>query len=214
MPLQKLQFKPGVNRETTSYTNEGGWFSSEKIRFRFGMPEKIGGWVKTTTNTFLGTCRALLNWVSLDGTLRTGVGTHLKYYIKQGTGFNDITPLRSTTSAGDVTFAASNGSSTITATDTNHDCVANDFVTFSGAASLGGLVTAAVLNQEYQVVSVPSVNTYTFTAKDTDGDAVTANSSDSGNGGGSVVGAYQINVGLDNTVLGTCLLYTSPSPRD
>jgi len=203
MPLQKLQFKPGVNRETTSYTNEGGWFDSEKIRFRFGLPEKIGGWVKTTTNTFLGTCRALHNWVSLDGTLRTGVGTHLKYYLKEGTGFNDVTPLRVTTSAGDVTFAASNGSSAITATDTNHDCVANDFVTFSGAASLGGLVTAAVLNQEYQVASVPTVNTYTFTAKDTDGDAVTANSSDSGNGGGSVVGAYQINIGLDSTVLGT-----------
>ena len=203
MPLQKLQFKPGVNRETTSYTNEGGWFDSEKIRFRFGLPEKIGGWIKTTSNTFLGTCRALHNWISLDGTLRTGVGTHLKYYLKEGTGFNDVTPLRVTTSAGDVTFAASNGSSAITATDTNHDCVANDFVTFSGAASLGGLVTAAVLNQEYQVASVPSVNTYTFTAKDTDGDAVTANSSDSGNGGGSVVGAYQINVGLDSTVLGT-----------
>ena len=203
MPLQKLQFKPGVNRETTSYTNEGGWFSSEKIRFRFGMPEKIGGWVKTSANTFLGTCRALINWVSLDGTLRTGVGTHLKYYIKEGDGYNDVTPLRTTTSAGDVTFAASNGSSTITATDTNHDCVANDFVTFSGAASLGGVVTAAVLNQEYQVASVPTVNTYTFIAKDTDGDTVTANSSDSGNGGGSVVGAYQINVGLDSTVLGT-----------
>ena len=203
MPLQKLQFKPGVNRETTSYTNEGGWFDSEKIRFRFGLPEKIGGWIKTTSNTFLGTCRALHNWISLDGTLRTGVGTHLKYYLKEGTGFNDVTPLRVTTSAGDVTFAASNGSSAITATDTNHDCVANDFVTFSGAASLGGLVTAAVLNQEYQVASVPSVNTYTFTAKDTDGATVTANSSDSGNGGGSVVGAYQINIGLDSTVLGT-----------
>jgi hypothetical protein len=203
MPLQKLQFKPGVNRETTSYTNEGGWFDSEKIRFRFGLPEKIGGWVKASASSFLGTCRALHNWVSLDGTLRTGVGTHLKYYIKEGDGYNDVTPLRSTTSAGDVTFAASNGSSTITATDTNHDCVVNDFVTFSGAASLGGLVTAAVLNQEYQVASVPSVNTYTFTAKDTDGDTVTANSSDSGNGGSSVVGAYQINTGLDSTVLGT-----------
>ena len=203
MPLQKLQFKPGVNRETTSYTNEGGWFDSEKIRFRFGLPEKIGGWVKASASSFLGTCRALHNWISLDGTLRTGVGTHLKYYLKEGTGFNDVTPLRVTTSAGDVTFAASNGSSAITATDTNHDCVANDFVTFSGAASLGGLVTAAVLNQEYQVASVPSVNTYTFTAKDTDGATVTANSSDSGNGGGSVVGAYQINVGLDSTVLGT-----------
>ena len=203
MPLQKLQFKPGVNRETTSYTNEGGWFDSEKIRFRFGMPEKIGGWIKASANTFLGTCRALHSWVSLDGTLRTGLGTHLKYYIKEGDGYNDVTPLRSTTSAGDVTFSASNGSSTITATDSSHGAVENDYVTFSGAATLGGLVIAAALNQEYQIASVPTANTFTFTAKDTDGDTITANSSDSGNGGSSVVGAYQINVGLDSTVAGT-----------
>ena len=203
MPLQKLQFKPGVNRETTSYTNEGGWFDGNKIRFRYGVPEKIGGWVKNTTNTFLGTCRALHQWVSLDGTLRLGVGTNLKYYIKEGTDFNDITPLRQTTSAGDVTFSATDGSSTITATDTNHDCVENDFVTFSGAVSLGGLVIASALNQEYQVLTVPSTSTYTFTAKDTDGDTITANSSDSGNGGSSIIAKYQVNTGLDSTVLGT-----------
>ena len=147
MPLQKLQFRPGINRETTSYTNEGGWFAAEKIRFRFGVPEKIGGWEKSSSNTFLGTCRALHSWDDLEGTLRTGVGTHLKYYLKQGTNYNDVTPLRATTTAGDVTFAASNGSSTITATDSGHNAVVNDFVTFSGAASLGGNVTAAVLNQ-------------------------------------------------------------------
>ena len=203
MPLQKLQFKPGVNRETTSYTNEGGWFDGNKIRFRYGVPEKIGGWVKNTTKAFLGTCRALHQWISLDGTLRLGVGTNLKYYIKEGTDFNDITPLRQTTSAGDVTFSATDGSSTITATDTNHDCVENDFVTFSGAASLGGLVIASALNQEYQVLAVPSVNTYTLTAKDTDGDTITANSSDSGNGGSSIIAKYQVNTGLDSTVLGT-----------
>ena len=203
MPLQKLQFKPGVNRETTSYTNEGGWFDGNKIRFRYGVPEKIGGWVKNTTKAFLGTCRALHQWISLDGTLRLGVGTNLKYYIKEGTDFNDITPLRQTTSAGDVTFSATDGSSTITATDTNHDCVENDFVTFSGAASLVGLVIASALNQEYQVLAVPSVNTYTLTAKDTDGDTITANSSDSGNGGSSIIAKYQVNTGLDSTVLGT-----------
>lgn len=203
MPLQKLQLQPGINRETTSYTNEGGWFDSEKIRFRFGVPEKIGGWIKATTNTFLGTCRGLHNWVDLTGTLRTGVGTHLKYYIKEGQNYNDVTPLRVTTSAGDVVFAATNGSSTITATDTDHGAKVNDFVTFSGAATLGGVVIAAALNQEYQVVSVPSANTFTFTAKDTDGDEITANSSDSGNGGSSVIGAYQINVGLDETVIGS-----------
>ena len=204
MPLQKLQFKPGVNRETTSYTNEGGWFDSEKVRFRFGMPEKIGGWVKASTNTFLGTCRALHNWVSLAGTFRTGVGTHLKYYLKGGTTFNDVTPLRVTTSAGDVTFAkVANSDATITVTDTSHGAVKNDFVTFSGAASLGGNILAAVLNQEYQVATYTSANVYTIEAKDTDGAEVLANSSDSGNGGSSVVGAYQINTGLDTTVLGT-----------
>ena len=203
MPLQKLQFKPGINRETTSYTNEGGWFDCEKIRFRSGVPEKIGGWTKKSSNTFLGTCRSLHSWVDLAGTLRTGVGTHLKYYIDEGGSYHDVTPLRVTTSAGDITFSATNGSSTITATDSSHGAVAGDFVTISGAATLGGLVTAAVLNQEYQIVTVPTANTFTFTAKDTDGDTVTANGSDSGNGGGSVVGAYQINVGLDSTVLGT-----------
>jgi len=203
MPLQKLQFKPGINRETTSYTNEGGWFDCEKIRFRSGVPEKIGGWTKKSSNTFLGTCRSLHSWVDLAGTLRTGVGTHLKYYIDEGGSYHDVTPSRVTTSAGDVTFSATNGSSTITATDSSHGAVAGDFVTISGAATLGGLVTADVLNQEYQIVTVPTANTFTFTAKDTDGDTVTANGSDSGNGGGSVVGAYQINVGLDSTVLGT-----------
>jgi len=202
VPLQKLQFKPGVNRETTSYTNEGGWFDCEKIRFRSGVPEKIGGWSKKSSKTFLGTCRALHSWVSLDGSVRTGVGTHLKYYINEGVDYNDITPIRATTTNG-IVFAATNGSSIVTATDDNHGAVENDFVTISGAASLGGLVTAAVLNQEYQILTVPSANTFTFTAKDTDGVTVTANGSDSGNGGSGVDGAYQLNVGLDNTVLGT-----------
>ena len=203
MPLTKLQFRPGINRETTSYANEGGWFESEKIRFRFGVPEKIGGWVKNTASSFLGTCRALHSWVALDGTVRTGVGTHLKYYIKEGSDFNDITPIRATTAAGDVTFAAVDGSSTLTVTEADHGAVVNDFVTFSGAVSLGGNITADVLNQEYQIVTIENSSSYTITAKDTSGATVTANSSDTRNGGSSTVGAYQINVGLDTTVFGT-----------
>jgi len=203
MPLTKLQFKPGINRETTSYANEGGWWSSEKIRFRFGVPEKIGGWIKNTANSFLGTCRALHSWVALDGTVRTGVGTHLKYYIKEGSDYNDITPLRTTTAAGAITFAATNGSSVLTVTNSSHGAVQNDFVTYSGAVSLGGNITADVLNQEYQIVSIINSSSYTITAKDTSGATVTANASDTGNGGASVVGAYQINVGLDTTVFGT-----------
>ena len=203
MPLTKLQFKPGINTETTSYANEGGWFDGDKIRFRFGVPEKIGGWQKLSGATFLGTARAIKPFVALDSTRYNGLGTNLKYYIEEGGGYNDITPLRVTTSAGDVTFAATNGSSTLTVTDNGHGALVNDFVTFSGAATLGGTITADVLNQEYQVVSVPTANSFTVTAKDTSGATVTANASDSGNGGGSVVGAYQINVGLNTTVSGS-----------
>ena len=203
MALTKIQFAPGVNKEGTEYTADAGWFKSDKIRFRKGRPEKIGGWAKYSDNTFLGVCRSLHDWASLESIRYIGLGTHLKFYVNQGANFHDITPIRSTTSAGDVTFSASNGSSTITATDTAHGANVNDFVTFSGASSLGGLVTAAVLNQEYQITAVTSANAFTFTAKDTDGDTVTANASDSGNGGSSVVGAYQIGVGLNAYVEGT-----------
>ena len=203
MPLQKITFRPGINREGTAYDNEGGWFDCNLVRFRKGRPEKFGGWEKLTTNTYLGTVRALHPWIALEGTKYLGLGSHLKYYIESGGNFNDITPIRSTTSAGDVTFSATNGDATITVADTAHGAVQNDFVTFSGASSLGGNITAAVLNQEYQVATVVNANSYTIEAKDTSGTTVTANSSDSGNGGSSVVGAYQVNVGLDVYVPGT-----------
>ena len=200
MPLTNLEFQPGINKESTDYAAKGGWVDGNLVRFRKGRVEKVGGWQKLGTNTFLGVARALHSFISLGGTRFLGLGTTFKYYIEEGAAYNDITPIRSTTSAGDVTFAATDGSSTITVTDTNHGAVTNDFVTFSGAATLGGNVTAAVLNQEYQILLVTGTNTYTITAKDTDGATVTANSSDSGNGGSSVVGAYQINVGLDTYV--------------
>jgi hypothetical protein len=197
MPLTKLQFRPGVNQEITSYSNEGGWRDCDKIRFRFGYPEKMGGWEKYTSSTYLGSARALHNWIALDGSNYLGIGTHLKYYIEEGQGLNDITPIRATTAAGDVTFAATDGSTTITVSDTSHGAVENDFVTFSGAASLGGVITADVLNQEYQVVRVVDADSYEVTS------AVAADSSDTGNGGGSTVGTYQINIGLDTSVGGT-----------
>jgi hypothetical protein len=203
MPLQKFIFNPGINKEGTDYTAEGGWFDANLMRFRKGLPEKIGGWQKYIQTSYEGTGRKLHGWVDLDGTKLLGLGTRFKLYIQEGTSYNDITPIRSTTSAGDVTFAATDGSSTLTVTDSGHGAVDGDFVTFSGAASLGGNVTAAVLNQEYQVVSVPTANTFTIVAKDTDGTTVTANSSDSGNGGSSIVGTYQINSGLDVFVDGT-----------
>ena len=203
MPLLKYKFKPGVDKEGTNYSNENGWFNSDKIRFRKGRPEKIGGWEKTSSNTFTGTCRAIHLYKDIEQNKYTILGTHQKLYVKDGVNFYDVTPIRATTSAGDVTFSASNGDATITVSDTAHGAVQNDFVTFSGATSLGGNVTAAVLNQEYQIATIVNANSYTIEAKDTSGSTVTANSSDTGNGGSSVVGAYQINVGLDVYVQST-----------
>ena len=200
MPLQKLQFNPGVDRENTRYAAEGGWYETDKVRFRRGMPQKIGGWVRLSAATFLGVCRSMLNWATLERQNLVSVGTNLKYYIENGGAYNDITPIRATTAAGDVTFAAVNGDATLTVSDTAHGALQNDFVTFSGAASLGGNITAAVLNQEYQIATIINGNSYTVEAKDTSGSTVLANGSDTGNSGGSTVGAYQINTGNEIAV--------------
>ena len=280
MPFTKLQFRPGINRETTSYTNEGGWFDMDKVRFRFGYPEKIGGWIKQSSTNFLGTARALHPWVALDGSSYLGVGTHLKYYINEGGGYSDITPIRTTTSAGDVTFSASANTlganvaiidtditltsstgfpesgrvkinseiityaalsgntltgctrgvsgttaathtsgdavtcATIIVTDNDHGALDNDFVSFSGAVTLGDAITANVLNQEYQITAVINNNSYQIEAREvsTIGSITTstglnptyvfATTSDSGSGGASCVGEYQINTGLDTTIVG------------
>jgi hypothetical protein len=197
MAFVPLKFKSGIVTDITPYSNEGGFVDCDKIRFRLGTPEKMGGWSKYATNTFQGAARRLHNWVALDGSDFLGIGTHLKYYIEEGQTFSDITPIRNTTSAGDITFSATNGSATITVNDPAHGANENDFVTFSGAASLGGNITANVLNKEYQIVALISSNSYQITA------SLAANSSDSGNGGGSIVGTYQLNTGLNTTVGGT-----------
>ena len=203
MPLQKLQFRPGINRENTTYTSEGGYFASNKIRFRSGQPEKIGGWeadTGTTASTLVpptgklwGVARNMINWLNLAGYNLLGIGTNLKYYIQNGVGgFSyDVTALRTTTAAGEVTFSATNGSPTLTVTDIAHGAQAGDFVTYSGAVTLGGNITATILNAEFQIASYVSSNQYTITA------SVNADASDSGNGGGAVVGAYQITTGSD-----------------
>ena len=191
MPLQKILFKPGVNKENTRYTTEGGWYEADKVRFRQGNPEVIGGWNPLSISTFLGVCRSLWNWVLLDGRNIIGVGTNLKFYLESGGTYNDITPLRASSTINNNPFAATNGSATITVTDTSHGASTGDFVTFSGAVGLGGNITATVLNADYQI-TVLTANTYTFTA------SATANASDvsgSPGGGASVVAAYQISVG-------------------
>jgi hypothetical protein len=212
MPLKKILFRPGVNRENTRYASEalgsvnfgtnvaGGWYESEKVRFRSGTPEKIGGWVRISDETYEGVCRSLWNWVTLTGANLVGVGTNLKFYIESGGSYNDITPLRvvPAPTINNNPFALT-ASPTVTVTDTAHGCVTGDFVTFSGATTIGGggtNVTAAVLNQEFQV-TVVDVNTYTIVI------SVTPNAtaiSGSPGGGASVVAAYQINVGPEYAV--------------
>ena len=164
MPLQKLQFRPGVNREGTTLANEGGWYDCDKIRFRSGFPEKIGGWAVISYNTFLGYCRSLWNWITLKGFNLLGVGTNLKFYVENGGEYFDITPLRETNSnpSNQITLAVANGSSLLTITDNNAESLqVNDFVTLDGATTLGGNVTSTVLDQEYVIANVLSGTSYT-----------------------------------------------------
>ena len=202
MPLTKLNFKSGINKEETDYSNEGGWVDGDKIRFRKGRVEKIGGWEKFSPSSIIGSARALHAWISLAGAKYLGIGTTNKYYIEEGETYNDVTPIRKNTT-NTATFAATNGSSTLTVTDSAHGAVQGDFVTFSSAVSLGGNIIASALNQEYQIDLVTGTNTYTITAKDTTGATLTANSSDSGNGGSATDAAYQLNSGLDFFVQST-----------
>lgn len=188
MPLKKLELKPGVDRERTRYSSEGGWYECDKVRFRQEFPEKIGGWKRISANTFTGICRSLWAWTTLAGQRFVGVGTHQKFYLELGGNYYDITPIRATTTNA-ATFAATNTSTTITVTDSSHGAAVGDFVTFSSAVSLGGTITAAILNAEFEVQTVPSSNTYTITS------SVAANSSDSGNGGSATDAAYQISSG-------------------
>jgi len=181
MPLKKLALKPGVNRENTRYTNENGWYECDKVRFRQGTPEKIGGWARISANTFLGVCRSLWNWVTLGNLNLVGVGTNLKFYIQSGGNYNDITPIRATTTLGTDPFTG-DGTTTVTVTAPSHGCVNGDFVTFSGVTG----TYAALLNGEFQITFV-TINSYTITV---------ASAIPAGVTGGSAVSAqYQINVG-------------------
>ena len=183
MPLQKLALKPGVNRENTRYTSEGGWYESDKIRFRQGTPEKIGGWQRISAATFLGVCRSLWNWVTLGSQNLIGVGTNLKFYIENGGAYSDITPLRATVTLTNP-FTTTSGSPTVSVVDANGGYISGDFVTFSGASAVGGLT----LNGEYQLtIDTTAINTYFITAS--------SNASSSATGGGTVTAAYQINTG-------------------
>lgn len=182
MPLQKILLKPGVNRENTRYTTEGGWYQSDKVRFRQGTPEKIGGWARISISSFLGICRSLWNWITLANLNLLGVGTNLKFYLENGGNYYDITPIRAAAVLSNP-FATVNLSTTVTVTDVAHGAVTGDFVTFSNVATVGGLD----LNAEFQI-TVTDADIYTIT---------TAAATSTASGGGSTVQAvYQINTGL------------------
>ena len=190
MPLKKLQLKAGVNRENTRYTSEGGWYESDKVRFRQGMPEKIGGWQRISTSTFQGVCRSLHSWVTLVNLTLTSVGTHLKYYLENGGAYYDITPIRATVTLTNP-FTTANGSTTVTVTDANGGYADGDFVTFSNASASGGLT----LNGEFQI-TFSTGNTYTITAASA--------ASSTATGGGTVTATYQISSGtaLESPLVG------------
>jgi hypothetical protein len=215
MAYFRLALKPGIDKQNTEYGAEGGWIDGDYIRFRYGLPEKLGGWTLFAENQayLVGMSSDIHTWNDLSGAPHVLVGTNKKLYGFYGGTWSDITPLRATTPAGAVTFAATTGSNIVTVTDAAHGAIRGDFVTFSGAAGLGGAVTAAFLNAEFEIQEIIGVNTYTIQV------GVTATGADSGNGGASVIGAYQINTGSDISYFdygwgtGTWSLSTWGTPR-
>lgn len=205
MPLQKLQFKPGVNRDQTNYTNEGGWYECDKIRFRSGYPQKIGGWLQYGTFTLIGICRQMFNWITTAGDNYLAMGTSKKVYLEAGTEVYDITPLQHTSTtlgASAGPFTATSGSSVLSvsySTDTAYNPEVGNYVTYAGATSLGGNITASVLNAPfgYEILTVNTVS-YVYTIDV----GVNANGSDTGNGGATVTAKYDIDVGYDITTYG------------
>jgi hypothetical protein len=197
MPLVKLKFRPGVDKETTDYENTIGWYDTDKVRFRAGFPENIGGWTPYSVSSFVGLCRTLLPWTALDASEYVAVPTSMKLYVENGGTYNDITPIRATTSLGTDPFSITAASAEVTVTDTAHGAIVGAYVTFSGATSSDGTLTAGVMNAEYPVDSVTDANTYVVTM------SAAATGTDSTEGGASVVATYQINPGLDSAVIGT-----------
>ena len=200
MAFIKLQMRPGINRDQTNYTGEGGFWDGNRVRFYSGFPQQIGGWVRYTNEVLLGVCRQMWGWVTTFGDNFLALGTNEKVYIEAGGNLFDITPILETTAAGDVTFSATNDSSVITVSDTAFPSAVGNYVTFSGVDAdglgVGGNITQAVLEQNYVIDTVIDGNSYTIIAKDpVTGDPVLANSSDSGSGGAAVIGEYEILIG-------------------
>jgi hypothetical protein len=199
MPFIALRFKPGVNRDTTNYAGEGNWWQMDKIRFLSGFPQKIGGWIKSTPNTFLGTCRGLWNWVTTFSDNLLAVGTNLKLYLEAGGYFYDITPLRESnptysTTATDNCIGTTNGSTTVTITITGCAAIVGNYVQISGAVSTNG-IPASELNANHEILTAPDANTFTI--------AVTTPATSSGTGGGTaIVVSFEIDAGFSTFTFG------------
>ena len=197
MALQKIALKPGINREGTDYSGSGGWYDGNKIRFRSGLPEKIGGWTQAYSYQYAGVCRILWSWLDSDSiSIYTGAGTNLKYYIISGGSYYDITPIVFTSTLSGA-IVATNGSNVLTITDATSTPNIGDYIIISGAVSLGGNMIAAVLNQEFVVTTIVSSTQFTVVA------TATANASDTGTGGTAIQIQYEYPVGLDVYITGT-----------
>lgn len=197
MALQKIALKPGINREGTDYSGSGGWYDGNKIRFRSGLPEKIGGWTQASSYQYAGVCRILWSWLDSDSiSIYTGAGTNLKYYIISGGSYYDITPIVFTSTLSGA-IVATNGSNVLTITDATSTPNIGDYIIISGAVSLGGNMIAAVLNQEFVVTTIVSSTQFTVVA------TATANASDTGTGGTAIQIQYEYPVGLAVYITGT-----------
>lgn len=195
MPLQKLELRPGVNRESTTYANEGGFYACDKIRFRSGFAEKIGGWINQSTNTFNGVCRSLFNWITLTSDNLLGVGTNQKFYVELSGIYHDITPISYSQTLPNNPFATTVGSYLVTVTTPSpHSLAVGTWVTFSGVSG-GGVVNGITLNGNFEIISTPTASTFTVLG------AVVATSTGTG-GGAAVSAAYEINAGNATFSLG------------
>lgn len=196
MQFAKLQFRPGIIRDLTEYSSTPSWRDCNLVRFRNGYPETIGGWVRANDNPFLGICRSMFEWVTLQNERLIGIGTSRKYYVMRGSTLFDVTPIRETTGPGEAKFSATNGSSVVTVNDTNHVARVGDYVIFSNAVGLGGAITASVLNAEHRIVSIDNTSSYKIDV------GVQATSADTGDGGSSTVAEYQVTTGNEVTITG------------
>ena len=194
MPLSSTKFQPGFDKQSTAYGAEGKWIDGENVRFRYGQPEKIGGWTKLTSDKLIGAVRDQHGWSALDGTRHLALGTDRKLYLYVEGAIADITPVRASGTGNITGYATTSGSTTVTITDSSHGAFEGDFVVIDTVSAATGGIAAADLAGEFQILSVPSLNTYTITAK--------AAASSTATSSATANAAYQINTGRTSNIYG------------